>query len=635
MSTESISNWQPAQEGLEQLVALFRSSNSPDSAVQMHIRESITKFKSIPDFNNYLVFIFARLKTEQDYVRSVAGLVLKNNIREQFNQLPPEYQAYIRNEVLSCVGDPMLSVRRAVATIITTIAGKIGIQNWPGLLQTLFTFLDSPNLDLVEGSFSTLAILCEDFAHKMDSESLGRPLNVMIPKILTFFKSPHGIIRKHAITCINQFIAEMPNALLLNMDPFLLGIFDLAVDQAPEVRRKVCQAFVMLAEVRIEYLVPHMTNVVRYILHATQDRDEDVSLEACEFFSAIAETRVCKQSLGPVLPQVVQVLLSRMVYADDDPNLIAAEEEEDVVDKQNEVKPFFHRSATKGSLGNSGGAPQNQSQAPPANDDDDDEDEDDDDDEDDESLSEWNIRKCAAAGIDILSLVFRDDILPHVLQVVQERINNKADWKVRESAILTLGAIAEGCLDGMRPHLIQLVPYLVTFLSDPQPLVRSITCWTLSRYSRWIVRQRDVNTFLRPVVSELLQRILDKNKKVQEASCSAFATLEEEGGAELTPYLAPILQTLTTAFGKYQAKKSSDLVRRDRNARRLCRATAEQSRIHQHPYAPFNCEVERLARRRQGPAAAFRMSHLDKYRLGRRFSALCLASFSAVFEADR
>lgn len=48
--------------------------------------------------------------------------------------------------------------------------------------------------------------------------------------------------------------------------------------------------------------------------------------------------------------------------------------------------------------------------------------------------------------------------------------------------------------------------------------------------------------------------VLDGNKRVQEAGCSAFATLEEEAGAELVPFLEPILRNLTFAFNKYQQK---------------------------------------------------------------------------------
>jgi hypothetical protein len=55
-------------------------------------------------------------------------------------------------------------------------------------------------------------------------------------------------------------------------------------------------------------------------------------------------------------------------------------------------------------------------------------------------------------------------------------------------------------------------------------------------------------------MTELLKRILDANKRVQEAACSAFATLEEEACHELVPYLGFILETLTFAFTKYQHK---------------------------------------------------------------------------------
>lgn len=49
-----------------------------------------------------------------------------------------------------------------------------------------------------------------------------------------------------------------------------------------------------------------------------------------------------------------------------------------------------------------------------------------------------------------------------------------------------------------------------------------------------------------------MARILDKNKRVQEAACSAFATFEEEACQELVPYLHEILATLVEAFKQYQ-----------------------------------------------------------------------------------
>lgn len=102
-------------------------------------------------------------------------------------------------------------------------------------------------------------------------------------------------------------------------------------------------------------------------------------------------------------------------------------------------------------------------------------------------------------------------------------------------------------------HLPELIPYLINCLNDKKALVRAITCWTLSRYSHWVVTQPH-DSYLKPLMTELLKRILDGNKRVQEAACSAFATLEEEACTELVPYLGFILETLVFAFSKYQHK---------------------------------------------------------------------------------
>lgn len=41
------------------------------------------------------------------------------------------------------------------------------------------------------------------------------------------------------------------------------------------------------------------------------------------------------------------------------------------------------------------------------------------DDDDDDIINSWNLRKCSAAGLDILSTVFGDEILPVLMPLVQ------------------------------------------------------------------------------------------------------------------------------------------------------------------------------------------------------------------------
>lgn len=59
-------------------------------------------------------------------------------------------------------------------------------------------------------------------------------------------------------------------------------------------------------------------------------------------------------------------------------------------------------------------------------------------------------------------------------------------------------------MGGMVPHLPDLVPYLVCCLAERKALVRAITCWTLSRYSHWVVSQSH-DLYLRPVMTEVSQ----------------------------------------------------------------------------------------------------------------------------------
>lgn len=62
-------------------------------------------------------------------------------------------------------------------------------------------------------------------------------------------------------------------------------------------------------------------------------------------------------------------------------------------------------------------------------------------------------------------------------------------------------------MSGMIPHLPELIPYLITCLSERKALVRSITCWTLSRYSHWVVMQQH-ELFLKPLMTEVIELMI-------------------------------------------------------------------------------------------------------------------------------
>uniref|UniRef100_A0A4W3H1M6 Transportin 2 n=1 Tax=Callorhinchus milii TaxID=7868 RepID=A0A4W3H1M6_CALMI len=525
--------WQPDEQGLQQVLQLLKDSQSPDTATQRAVQQKLEQLNQYPDFNNYLIFVLTRLKSEDEPTRSLSGLILKNNVKAHYQSFPQGVADFIKQECLNNIGDTSPLIRATIGILITTIASKGELQAWPELLPQLCNLLNSEDYNTCEGAFGALQKICEDSSEMLDSDALNRPLNIMIPKFLQFFKHCSPKIRSHAIACVNQFIIGRAQALMDNVDTFIEHLFALATDEDSEVRKNVCRALVMLLEVRIDRLLPHMHSIIQYMLQRTQDADENVSLEACEFWLTLAEQPICKESVFSTTfwTSVLPFASHTVSHSQGD-----VEEDEAVPDSEQDIKPRFHKSRTV--------TLQHEEDATAEDDDYDD--------DDDDTLSDWNLRKCSAAALDVLANVFRDDLLPHLLPLLKGLLFNP-DWVVKESGILVLGAIAEGCMQGMVPYLPELIPHLIQCLPDKKALVRSIACWTLSRYAHWVVSQPP-DQYLKPLMTELLKRILDGNKRVQEAACSAFATLEEEACTELVPYLSYILDTLVFAFGKYQHK---------------------------------------------------------------------------------
>jgi transportin-1 len=320
----------------------------------------------------------------------------------------------------------------------------------------------------------------------------------MIPKFLSLSEHPSPKMRAHAIACLSFFVPINCQSLYVHIDSFIACLFKRASDEDPSVRRHVCQALVLLLAARPEKLMPEMSNVAQYMLYSTKDKHENVALEACEFWLTFAEDQELAPYLRPLLEQVAPTLLDCMVYGEDDLLWLeadAAEDNANVPDKDSDIKPRHYGGKFHG-LEREGGPTEEGAEGPKSKvgaygqellDEDEDEYEDYDDDEfADEMTTEWNLRKCAAAALDVLAVRFAGDLLRVLLGPLKEKLWS-ADWLQRESGILALGAMAEGlyfdlrcllqrhdvisligCLDAIEPHLPTLIPYLINTLNDPK-----------------------------------------------------------------------------------------------------------------------------------------------------------------------
>lgn len=539
----------------------------------------LAQAKSSPDINHYLTYLFSSPQTppglaynQNEYflVRAAAAVMLKNNIKSGYATIPPESLAFIRSSVPVALQDPISTIRNYAGNVITEVVTRGGIMGWPELLPELLDLVGNSSGTVTpegqEGAMAALAKICEDNRRALDKDYQGqRPLTFIIPKLIEFTANEKATIRSLALGTLNVFLPFKPQAMIVSFDAYLNRLIQLANDPSTDVRRQICRALVQMVELRPEKILPHMAGLVDYMVEQQRKIDhEELACDAAEFWLAVTDHDELWKSLEPFIDQIVPVLLESMVYSEDDMRLLGggsndAEQE----DRQEDIKPQFAKSKTNKTTNGT------DDDSLPAADytkltgedlDDGEIDEDDEDDEDDESgenpEDRWNLRKCSAAALDNFATKFRGTVFTTILPYLMKNLRHE-EWQYREAAVLALGAVADGCMDDVTPHLPDLVPYLISLLNDPEPLVRQITCWTLGRYSSWGANLPDPALrakFFEPMMEGILVRMLDGNKRVQEAGVSAFAHLEEKAGAKLTPYLKPIIEQFVRCFEKYKPR---------------------------------------------------------------------------------
>lgn len=558
--------WQPNAAQLGQLAKVLRDSLSGHNvAAQRQAESMIEQAKKSPDINNYLTYLTTHSNAEVELTpenyqaaRSAAAILLKNNVRTLWPSIPDESKTYIRGTISLGLQDTNVIIRNYTGNVITELVKKGGILSWPQVLPDLVAAVESPSSspEVQDGAMGAIFKICEDNSQTLDKEYQSqRPLAFLIPKLLDFTSSTNPKIRARALNTLTIFLGD-PIAITAreNINTILPRLIQLTADPDDEVKRHVCRAFALMADGFPRVLLPHIHGIVEYTLvQQRNQQNADLALDAAEFFFEASSKATLRDSLGPFLAQIVPVLLDCMVYSEDDQSRLEGDEDDaEEEDAEQDIKPQFAtskrshlESATNGDSAPNGYAYE---------DDDLDEGEIEEDDEyEGDPEDEWNLRKCSAAALDSLALHFGHPVFNATLPWLTENIQHK-DWPNREAAVLALGAIGPGTIDVVKDHLPQLVPYIITQLNDEQPVVRQISCWTLSRFATWASKLDGSGrtTFFEPMMDGILKRMLDKNKKVQESAASAFATVEEAAAEELTPYCAIIVRQFVDCFNRYK-----------------------------------------------------------------------------------
>merc|ERR1719424_661516 len=545
------------------------AASSPDSSVQQQVMQCLGQFSALPDFNMYLVAVFAQMPSQEEVVRQRAGLLLKTNITKlQAGTLPPLVAEHINAAAVAQLADSSRVIRHTAGSILTTMVQKMGLSACGQTLERLVDLLGSQTAGAVEGSLSALSKICEDEVSLLGQLQELAPATAadmqlfvtwsaqrLLPRVFEIAApaSP-AFARQSALECLNHFALggtfnknPCPGtqgfpALEQFGERYIETLGTLANDQTPEVLSAVCKGFASVVENCWSCLSDrHYEIILTFMMKASQNPEYHVRLEALAVWPTCADAMQTWSIVEPLLPELVPALLANMIYSDADYMCMEASQQEDdnanIPDSLDDIKPRFTKDANKSS-GAEGEEEDSGTQGGGG-----------------AWGAEWTVRKAAASSLDRLSTVFQDNVIQLVLPLIEQKLQH-ASWEHQEVGVLAIGAIAAGCLDKLAPFLSKVIELLIGHTAGPKPLLRSISCWCLSRFSSWICAQDNPNReqILGSVLKAILTRCLDRNKRVQEAACSALATLTESALTQLVPYLGDIVRTLVLAFQLYQTK---------------------------------------------------------------------------------
>lgn len=538
--------WAPQEESLNFILEVLRDSLVPDSEIQRKVQEKIIMMQKHPDFVNYLLYVLKCNQVYGEHMRALSAIILKNNISTTFDAIPNHVVDRIRQECLQLMMDPSKDVRASVTTLIGTLVSKGSISSWPNLIPYLCSLLDSADMQLSETALTALFKICEEYLSKRgtEKEETNESVNLLVSKFISLVTNERNVIRRDSIKLLNQAMRDSSPSMKLHFDSnlFINNLLQIMEDTEIEIQKLICQAFVIFIEKQDTAILPHMHNVIEYILLMTEQEDEEIALQAGEFWLATSKLSTCRDIVIPYIERLLPILLRNMRYSTSElealKNYVGIDEH--LEDKPDDIQPF-HIRASVGTpdeldfeLCNMEGHSYELTDAIG------------------EPYIRWTLRKCSAASLDALAAKFGDDILPFFIPLINVALMSE-DFLIKESGILALGAIADGCMNGMRPYLPNLMQYLLTCMTSDQSLIRVITCWTISRYMLWMMEeQHSVDTYFIPVMTVLLKHFLDGNKRVQRSALSAFCIFQEEARMKLVPYIGFILQTFFLCFEKYK-----------------------------------------------------------------------------------
>lgn len=512
-------DWAPDELVLKETIDLFRSATNPSADVQRRVNAGVETLKQRTDGIRYLAIVFARCGGESIETRQLAGLLLKNLMTASFVPNPTSGSpstpsmiednaslSYAKNLVIAVLKDPHPVLRSTAGTIITSYLHKVGCAKWPEALATLTTYVrDASTVDIALSALQTLKKVAEDeldcvqYDTSRDDFTLERSpktqfisisVDHFLPLLFQMCSTPNiaaslkvesleilEVYNERHVFAYGEFAAKY-------FDTYWDVVGRAAVNPTDSrTRLNVLKAMCTVMEYKSDAIIMNGRVILDLFTTSCADENYDVRLAALGFWPELLKDYTAHGLVETVLARLAPILVeltrySAMDYTALDPSQLE-DDNASIPDIDQTLAPRIHQTRGTGDDSDTEGEELNNRSA---------------------WGDLWTVRKAAALALDSLALTFRGLMLPHCLPQIERNLQDSTSWEIRESGVLALGAISKGCMQDLDKFVPNVLELLIQLSTDSKPLLRSISCWCLNRFSPWFCREEYAPNYLSPVV---------------------------------------------------------------------------------------------------------------------------------------
>ena len=277
-----------------------------------------------------------------------------------------------------------------------------------------------------------------------------------------------------------------------------------------QLHTSLCSAVIIIQSKYVKRLMPHFKPIGTYLVECLQHENKEIAGASCEYWAKLQIPPVPARYMDSWIPVVltklqklIPGLVSSMIY------------HPDLVQYKADVVPQTARQPAEASSWV-------------------------------ESLS--NVRNYAALGFENLCKIFQTEVIaifkPYLLQYI-----HSDDWLRVEASMLALGAFTQalGTPKDMKEMYPQLLPVLIEKYSHPEPLVRSITCFTMQHFINF--NMKGVKDPLPKIIKCTIALLDDELYETRIMALRTIAAILAYSERDLSPYNTKLVDALIRAGG--------------------------------------------------------------------------------------